>query len=455
MEIRHRFSPSHFFILSIIFSLFLVFSILALKPIKPFLPYLNFLLGTEKPTSYLILLGNDAETRANGGFAGSYAKLIITNRKVQKQSPSSNNNLLFRIFRITPTIDLSFQDIYVPNGQLQGYVAPPAPVQEAFQHGTWQLANADWEPDFPTAATTIRWFMEKGDEINPDNLIILNLTTIKKILDVVGSFTVSEYNAQITPDNLYLFLQGKAEVNFFPGSTQKKDALTAVGHSFKNAILNLPLRKKLKIAQILYQDLQNQNIVANSTNQDFQALLEKKNFAGKLTSSTPDTFLMIEVNLGANKANAYITRQTTHKITFQNNQTTHFLAVNFQNSSPEANPNPPFHYGGDYKFFLRFYIPSNAQNIQIATPSSSIQPVKISMQSPIITQKYDLTEIGLWQITPTQNQSTITLSYSLPVSAENYSLTILKQHGLVTSPQTINIGDKTYETKLENDYSLN
>lgn len=418
--------------LSILFSLLLILLIPVARFVKPYLPFANYLLGTSKPTSYLILLGNDAEMRANGGFAGSYAKLIIN----------------------YPKTDLSFQDIYVPNGQLQGYVAPPTPIQEAFQHGTWQLANADWEPDFPTAASSIRWFMEKGGEINPDNLLILNLTTIKKILDVVGSFTVPEYEAQITPDNLYLFLQGKTEVGFFPGSTQKKDTLTAVGQALKKDILQLPLNKKIQIAQILYQDLVNQNIVVNSTDPDFQAFLEQENFAGKLTANTLDTYLLVEANLGANKANAYVQRETTHHISFSDHQASHAAIVKFHNSSPEANPNPPFHYGGDYIAYLRFYIPPNAQNISIIARSETTKQPPTNEIKTNISSKYDLTEIGFWQTTPAQNETTVTLSYTLPISKDHYSLTILKQHGLVSSPQTITIENDTFSTDLANDYLL-
>ncbi len=422
-----------FVILSIVLILIISIIILLVNFIKPFLPFKNYLLGTIKPTSYLILLGNDAEMRANGGFAGSYAKIIAN----------------------YPTFDVSFQDIYVPNGQLQGYVTPPEPIQEAFQHGTWQLANADWDPDFASSAAAIRWFMEKGNEINPDNLVILNLTSIKNVLDVVGSFDVPEYEAKITPDNLYLFLQGKAEVNFFPGSTQKKDALTAVGQALKKTFLKLPLNKKVKIAYILYQDLVNQNIVVNSTNKDFQTLLENKNFAGRLTSNTPDTFLMVEANLGANKANAFVKRQTTHDISFQNNQTTHQVKVKFTNSSPEANPNPPFHYGGDYKAFIRLYLPQNAQNISVIANHEVLKQPPTDELNKIIVfpiQKYSLTEIGFWQITPAQNQSRFAITYTLPVSKDKYYLTILKQHGLVSSPQTINVDDKSISTNLTNDF---
>lgn len=434
MLMRHP-KPLLHLLLSLVFSV----TIISLTPfvlfVKPYLPFLNYLLGVEKPTSYLIMLGNDAEMRANGGFAGSYAKLFLSSKCTTYNSKC----------KISP--DLSFQDIYVPNGQLAGHVAPPAPIQQAFQHGTWQLANADWEPDFPTAATTLRWFFEKGNEINPDILTIINLTTIKKILNVVGSFSVPEYEAKITPDNLYLFLQSKAEINFFPGSTQKKDTLTAVGEALKKEILSLPLNKKIKIAQILYQDLKNQNIVVNSKNNDFQRLLENQNFAGKLSSATPDTYLLVETNLGANKANAYVTRKTNHAVTYSNNQATHQVTVQFQNSSLEANPNPPFHYGGNYIAYLRFYFPPNAQNLQIS--SSSATNKNLDREN-----KFGFTEIGFWLTTPAQGQTTITLSYTLPVSASDYSLTILKQHGLVSSPQIINIGNQEYTSSLTNDYAI-
>ena len=428
-----RTSPSFFLILSLILSLFIIISLPLARFIKPYLPFTSYLLGINKPVSYLILLGNDAEMRANGGFAGSYAKLIAN----------------------YPKFELSFQDIYVPNGQLKGYVTPPAPIQEAFKHGSWELANADWEPDFPTTATTLRWFMEKGGEINPDNLLILNLTTIKKVLDVVGTFTVPEYDAQITPDNLYLFLQGKTEMNFFPGSTQKKDTLTAVGLSFKKEILNLPLNKKVKVSKIMYQDLVNQNIVINSTDENFQNFLEKKNFAGQLVSSSPDTYLLIETNLGANKANAYIQRKTSHIISLQNNLVTHKITVKFHNASVEASPNPPFHYGGDYIAYLRFYLPANAENINIDREIPEIANKETAVFKPAsIIQKYGLTEIGFWLTTPAQNQTQVTLSYTLPISGDNYSLTILKQHGLVSSPQTINIDNQTLSTNLENDFKV-
>lgn len=412
--------------LSIFFSTAIIFSAPLAISIKPFLPFANYLIGVQNPTSYLVLLGNDAEMRANGGFAGSYAKIIMH----------------------YPDISIDFQDIYVPNGQLSGHVDPPDPIQQAFGHGTWVLANADWEPDFPTSAMTIRWFFEKGKEINPDNLVLLNLTTIKKILDIAGPIYVSQYQATLTPENFYIFLQGKAEVNFFPGSTQKKDALASVGHALINQVKTLPLHKKLKIAQVLLSDFQNQNVMVHSSNTALQNLLIEQNLAGVLKPMSFDTYSLIETNLGANKANQFVTRSSRHHITYNPSTIHHTVSVAFTNTSPEANPNPPIHYGGNYITYLRFYIPANAQNIQVSpTPKTSTE---LS-----VTQKYGFTEIGFWHTTYAGSDSQIELSYDLPISSINdYSLSILKQHGLRESPQTINLFGHSFTTDLRQNFHL-
>ncbi len=452
---------------------FLLIAIFVLAPrvlefsssyLKPIFPHLNYLLGTDKPTTYLILLGNDTEARANAGFAGSYSKIILSSPSLEFSLPR-----VLEFFHKTK-MDFSFHDIYVPNGQLDGYVKPPEAIQQAFGHGTWQLANADYEPNFPTAATSIRWFLEKGKETNPDILATLNLSTIKQILNIVGPFPVSDTNnATITPDNLYLYLQGKAELNFFPGSTQKADALHSVGVAAIKKAKSLSLSKKYQIAKIVFEELKNQNIVVNSTNLEFQKLLENKNFAGIYgTSNTYDNFGLVELNLGSNKANSYVTRETSHRITLVPAQEgispidkiNHQVNIKFQNNSPEANPNPPLHYGGNYLAFMRIYIPSNAANINIyhseaATSPSELNSEVLKNQKPTIepcnltSGICNLTSISMWHITKANSQSEINLSYTLPATPKPYTLTIFKQNGFPTSPQTLKIFQYSASTELK------
>jgi len=454
---------ANFFLRSAVIS-----SILPLIPeVTPLLPHLDYLLGTEKPTTYLILLQNNHEMRANGGFFGSYA--VVTLDKGQAA------------FR--------FQDIYVPDGALVGHVDPPAPIQTAFKQGWFRLRDADWEPDWPTTAKTIRWFFEKGKEINPDVLVTLNLTTIEKIMRLIGEIDVPEYGFKLTAQNLYSLLQNEAEIDFFPGSTQKKDALTAVGAALTKKLSFLKPDQYLQISHLLLGELNHTNLLVNSLNPVVQAALEEKNWAGQL-SFTParcvkdhtwqvcDTVLLIEANLGANKANCCVDRKTVHTITKSNTDISHLINLTFTNNSPLENPLPPRFYGGNYISYLRYYLPENARNIRL-TAQPTLPKTLSQYPTPFdgLAQKnfdrrfaYGLTEIGFFHLTAAGTKSAVQLSYDLPMDEvppgtvagtpdssqvePTYQLNLLKQNGLESSPQEINLFGNPISTDLTTDFSI-
>lgn len=421
-----------------------------INDIKPFLPHADYFLGTDKPATYLVLLQNNHELRANGGFFGSYAVVTVSPPK--------------------PEISFRFQDIYVPDGALVGRVDPPTPIQTAFKQGWWRLRDSDWEPDFLEAAKTIRWFLTKGSEINPDILVTLNLATIEKIAAVIGKIDIPEYGLQLTADNLYSLLQNKAEIAFFPGSTQKRDVLTAAGTALSKKISHLEFTQYVQLVQILLDQLNHSNLLVNSTNPEIQNIILSKDWAGKLITPQGcegclnDTVLLVETNLGANKANCCIDRQTVHTISYTPYAISHLINLTFTNNSPLENPLPPRFFGGNYISYLRYYLPDTAKNIRLTA-----QPTlpKTITQYPIpfdgIKQKlfdrkfnYGLTEIGFFHTTAAGTKSAVQLSYDLPIDGNpvTYQLNLLKQNGLTSSPQEINLFGKDYSTPLENNYFL-
>jgi len=416
---------------------------------QPLLPHQHYFLGQNQPTTYLILLQNDSELRANGGFFGSYAVLTLDHSQ-----PS-----------------LRFQDIYVPDGQIQGHVDPPEPIQQAFRQGWFRLRDSDWDPDFPTAATTIRWFFDKGNEISPDLLVTLPLSTIENILDITGPIELDQYQLSLTSDNLFISLQNLIEQDFFPGSTQKRDVLTTLGQTVSQRLLHLSLQQKLAVIDVLLTSLEQQNIILNSTQPQIQTIFTQNNWAGQL-QPTPcttnlclaDTIAIIETNLGSNKANAYLDRHTTHTITTDSHYLTHQITINYTNNSPEETPNPPQHHGGNYINYLRFYLPLNTENITLtAQPTLPLTldyyPEPIITSSPLLlptTTRHEFLETGFFHTTRSLSSSQLTLTYQLPInSSTTYQLSLLKQHGLTSSPQTINILDQQLTTNLEQDFLFN
>lgn len=417
---------------------------------EPLLPYQDYLTGQNQPTTYLILLQNDTELRTNGGFFGSYA--ILTLDKSQ------------------PTI--RFQDIYVPDGQIQGHIDPPEPIQKAFRQGWFKLRDADWNANFPTTTTTIRWFFDKGNEVIPDNIITLPLSTIQDILKITGPIQPTGYNFTLNSDNLFLTLQNMVEQDFFPGSTQKKSVLTSTGNALISKFSSLTNQQYLNVINILLTDLNNQNILLNSTKTELQFLFSQHNWAGELKTNPcssdclSDTLAIIEANLGANKANYYLSRHTTHQITQDPHNPyllTHQITIDYDNKSPQESPQPPEHFGGNYINYLRFYLPNSAQNITLTaqpTLPQSIEyfpePIIASSPLPISSVlKNDFLEVGFFHTTRAGSNSTLSLNYQLPIDNQSsYQLTLLKQHGLRYSPQTINLFSKSHSTNLEQDLIL-
>lgn len=334
-------------------------SVKMLELLEYFWPLRSKLLGKNEVANYLILLQNDNELRANGGFFGSYAVVSVDKASAE----------------------FSFEDIYVPDGQLEGHVEPPKPIQQAFKSGQWRLRDSDWSADFTVAAKQIRWFFEKGGEERVDQIVTLPLSVVRQVLAITGAVDIADYDMQVTKDNIFLWLQNESEVGFFPGSTQKKNAIDAAGKAVWQKIQGLAWDKKLKIGQLILDHLNKGNILINSGDDFLQAKLERKDWAGKLKDKTQvpkvgrieDAYLLVESNLGANKANCCVRRQTGHRVVTDGGQVRHEVKVSFDNEAVKNNPEPPFFYGGNYLAYLRFYIPKTAEVVEIKAAPSVVE----------------------------------------------------------------------------------
>lgn len=418
-----------------------------LKNSSKLIDHKQTLLGLQsiEPTTYMILFQNDYELRANGGFAGSYGIVSVKDGQ----------------------IDIRFQDIYVPDGQIPGHVDPPLPVQEAFKQGFWKLRDADWYPDFPTSAQNIRWFMREGGEKDPDFLITLNFKTVEEVLKILGPVEVPEFQIKLSPQNFYQILQAQAETNFFAGSTQKKDTLTAVGKSFFTKLQNTSLDQKKQLINLIFTQLQNRNILIDAKDPSLQSLFEDLGYNGSLhynpcgENCLSDHISIISTNLGANKANCCTQSSTVHKITRESNQIKHQIDIQFTNTSHIENPDPPDFFGGNYINFIRFYLPPEASFVDIKTsptlPTSTPlypTPYQEGTQSTLIqTQRFGFKEIGFFHTTRANSTSKMTLTYFLPIADnKNIRLQIQKQNGVIQSPTSIIAFKKNQSTNLESSF---
>ncbi len=393
-------------------------------PLQPFFPHLPELLGQNKPITYRVLLQNNKEIRPSGGFMGSYANLRVERSKL---------------------VDMNVEDIYVPDGQIKGYVPEPLAIKNYLfngDHPGWRLRDSNWHPDFPTAAQSINWFFAEGQEVPADMLVAINLSTVEKIMDILGPIEVLDYGVSIDSKSIYAITQAQAEHNFFPGSTQKGDFLRALSDAIAQHLVAVSVKKKLEVASLLLTELNRGEILLFSQNPLLQKELVSLDYAGKLPDlecedeeCSPNVLGVIEANVGSTKANCCITRDFYNEITQSSDEFTQKLTLTFTNSSL-SEPEPPYHFGGGYKNYMRLVVPKDTIISTIAVDGIPLADNAIDSE---LFENYAL--YGFLHLIEggTTSTATITLKKPQALVKQATNLTLLKQPGILDVPWNLRL----------------
>jgi len=312
----------------------------------PFVDRIEKLLGGK----YIILLQNNTELRPSGGFMGSYAAI------------STDKTGIKRIY---------VQDIYEPDGKLPGHVEPPYPIQEAFGQGWWKLRDANWDPDFASAAGAVRWFMEQGGENNINGVIAVNLGLVNQLIEIFGPINLVTYDEVITDKNFYNLAQKYAETRIEGNRTDKRGFLAAVGVVLEERIKSLEVIKSIKLIKLIFQELRKGEILVWMRDPEIQKEIEFRGWGGRLTdgwNGDSDYLYIVESNLGANKANCCLDRDLRFEIGKESNKQK--IAINWVNNNEFENPKPPTFWGGNYINYMRVIIAKDKNIVSVSVSGS-------------------------------------------------------------------------------------
>lgn len=307
---------------------------------------LSELTGEDGQKKYLLLFENNAELRPGGGFIGSFA--IATFEKGR-------------------LLGLDVQDVYSADGQLKGHVEPPPAIKEHLGEANWYLRDSNWSPDFPTSATRAAWFIEKELGQVVDGVIAVDLEFTKMVLAETGKVELPDFNETITSGNLYEKAQFAAEGDFFPGSRAKKNFLAGLARALLARFTDEPEKNLLAGARAIFWALGTRHATVWTTNREINNALRQGLWDGGIRNvfcaqtkkaCLADYLQAVEANLGVNKANYFLDRAYSLEILVGPQKVSHTLTVSYKNNS-QAGVWP----GGDYKNYLRLFVPKGANFI--------------------------------------------------------------------------------------------
>ncbi len=343
----------------------------AISGVESFLTVLPQIAPATEKKTYLVVFQNSAELRATGGFIGSYGLVNFDQGRL---------------------VNWQIYDIYSADGQLRGRISPPDEILHYAGEPNWYMRDANWSPDWPLSAKRLEWFLEKETGQKVDGVIGVSLGTISKFLEATGPIEITDLNDTVTAENFFHKAEYSAEINFFPGSTQKRDYLGAVAKSLLEKIVSGSQNNLPKLGQALLASLQEKDLIFYFNSPVIQKTFSVNGWAGEIAPEECqkkgyNCISVVDSNLGSNKANYFVSKGLAVSSAIAKDgaiDTT--ITINYKNDSPsETWP------GGRYKNYLRILIPAGSKMTDF-----SIGDTRVPWVTPILTEK-ELAKVTLQQ----------------------------------------------------------
>lgn len=360
------------------------------------------LTGFYGKRTLLVVLQNNMELRPTGGFIGSYGLLTFEEGWLK---------------------DLKIEDVYTADGALEGHVEPPEPIKTHLSQEHWYMRDSNWNPDFSEAGARLAWFIEKEIDVEVDGVIALDLTFAKYLLEVTGPVELADFQTTVTADNLFHEAHERIEANFFPGSTHKRDFLTSLGTVLIEKVLKNPHISSLSLAEKVYQSLSERHLLVYMINPTTQSAIEILDWAGTqqvAANCTPprcvsDYLMIVNANLGVNKANYYVEQKVKDVIQIQPDKIIHQLTLTYKNDSPEESK-----VGGFYKNYVRVYAPTESKLIEATVEGEKLALIDTGVASSsaaLTAHENELAMFAGWLEVPPKREQSITFVYEMPFSS--------------------------------------
>jgi len=249
------------------------------------------MLGWDGPRRYLVLTQNPAELRPTGGYIGSYGIVAF-----------DRGNLTEHTFRDVFLLDR-------PHGN--PFVEPPRELADYLLGAGqgWQLADANWSPDFPTSAhDALRLYTSESGDDDIDGVLGITTHTIDDLLEVTGPVTVPKYDVTISPGETTLKTLQLTRVAE-PGE-DRKAFLSAFADELFAELSALPPERWAEMAGHVDRFRSQRLLLAWFKDPQDQAVVAKAGFDGAVRQDAGDFVYPVDSNVTpASKINAIATRR--------------------------------------------------------------------------------------------------------------------------------------------------
>lgn len=379
------------------------------------------LLGAGGESNLVLMFLNNYELRPGGGFIGSLG--FVT----------------FKEFSITR---FEVQDIYEIDGQITTHFEPHYAVRKYLNQPNEFLRDSNFSPDFGINAKNALNHLSRVPAYNKTYVATIGITTtaFEQLLQLTGPIELPDYNITVTSSNFFSTTQRKIESDFFPGSKQKRSILQSLGNVMRQRVADVP---PSDIFVYLYKSIKSRDLVFFTPNSQLKNIFTLLDATGSQNSSQMNWIMPVDANVGVNKMDALVHKVMDLRLSQSGGVLIHTFKSTYTNTITTTATEKE-----SYKNYFQLYVPTNATLRKVVLGGKDVS------DETIITQENGNTVFALYFETPPAANTTISLTYDLPIRTQSNQIHFQKQIGSKSSPLTVIYQGKTTKAKqrlLESD----
>ncbi|OQB26409.1 MAG: hypothetical protein BWY10_02154 [Chloroflexi bacterium ADurb.Bin180] len=397
------------------------------------------LLGEGRTVNYLLIAQNDQELRPTGGFISGAGLLQISAGKI---------------------VSMTFQDSYAVDAlcDASAFSPAPSPLREYMWAPVLVFRDANWSPDLPTSAATLRSLYRRCQGVDVDGVVTLDIEAVRALLGALGPLQPEGYPEPVSNATLtrYINEYWTNPLRLADSTDEQKGDWWLHRKDFMSDLLKAALTRltsdpaSLELAPLgvaLLRALQGRHIQATLSSPGLDRSLLAAGWNGELKPVAGDYLMVVDANVGFRKVNPLIEQWARYQVdaTVPDAPRARLVLRYANHSAGKPECVAGSHYedsyaemvSGCYWDYVRVYVPYGSRLLGLKGADSTA----------VVESESGKTVLGfLWVIAPGQVRE-IELEYQLPplnkLVLDNeivpYRLLVQKQAGSASYPFVVEV----------------
>ena len=391
--------------------LFAVFWVLAaMGTLRTFLPNtFQFVGWPGEDKTYLILFQNNAELRPTGGFLTAFAILDFKNG-------------------LPHAID--FQDVYGEIDEHE-YITPPYPLdvlleKDSSTYAGHSFRDANFNPDFAQSVDEIlSFFYLVYPERSVDGVVAVNFSVLEEVIGLYEPLRVGQH--KFTEVNLFESLENAVsdiDRHNLEALSSRKGIIEKLAYTTLKKMISNPWKWR-ELSELVVQHLNEKEILVQFANDALSKKIADFGWDGTFPNPEEAASDMLAVNIanyGGMKSDRYLTRNVHYAIEITDQFNEHGQPLIYGNLEVILRHNGDYNVplSGEYKGYLRAFIPAGSQLLESSTGDSvqHLIPGYIGWGDTLLMQPGETKSFNYrFQLNPAFLED------------DHYALTLIKQPG--------------------------